>query len=233
MATVNSGYFEAAYRGEKAVNRGAKSLQTDARLKELATVLSNLTDDFDGMLISEFDGFCTALALGSEQVPLYQWLPIVFGGDGRPRNADFRELKSAFELIIGHYEGVAYQLNRSEKFFEPIFERDDSNVHVFWEDWIYGFGQAMNIKPEIWLGIYEETKNTLFCGVARAIENLWDYLAISKGQKILTKRQRILVTKDAPAEIKNAVHIIRAWSLAKHKSGCYLRRIAANSNLSP
>jgi uncharacterized protein len=57
----------------------------DQRLEELDRVLAEVTDEGDGMMLSEFDGLCTALVIGPELVGPSEWLPVVWGGDGPPK----------------------------------------------------------------------------------------------------------------------------------------------------
>jgi uncharacterized protein len=52
-------------------------MSSENRLNTLDALLVSLTDE-DGMLLSEFDGFCAALIVCPEMIPPTEWLPEVW-----------------------------------------------------------------------------------------------------------------------------------------------------------
>jgi uncharacterized protein len=79
----------------------------DQRLQELDRVLAEVMDEGDGMMLSEFDGLCTALVIGPDLVLPSEWLPVVWGGDGPPEFQSPKEFQRVLDLLMQHYNDVA------------------------------------------------------------------------------------------------------------------------------
>src|SRR3546814_19313106 len=60
---------------------------TDEDIETLDTFLMSEQAPEDCMLISDLDGFLTAIAIGPEPVPQADWMPVVWAGD-EPAFAD-------------------------------------------------------------------------------------------------------------------------------------------------
>ena len=58
-------------------------MPSDDRLNALDTLLLSQTDE-DGMLLSEFDGFCAGVIVCPELIKPSEWLPHVWGPNGTP-----------------------------------------------------------------------------------------------------------------------------------------------------
>ena len=111
-------------------------MPSDERLTALDTLLLSSTDE-DGMLLSEFDGFCAGLIVCPEMVPPSEWLPQVWGSDGVPHFESQQALQDAFDLIMGHYNDVAQSLIPPEFEYGPVLDQDQRTDEIFWE--IYYF----------------------------------------------------------------------------------------------
>ena len=88
-------------------------MPTDDRLSALDALLLAVTDE-DGMLLSEFDGFCAGVIVCPEMIPPSEWLPQVWGSGGAPEFDSEQALQNALDLIMGHYNDVARSLTPPE-----------------------------------------------------------------------------------------------------------------------
>jgi uncharacterized protein len=183
-------------------------------LDELATALSEITHEDDGMVLSEFDGFCTALIIGPELVAPSEWLPAVLGGDGAPpASASSNDLCGGMELIMGHYSVVSACLNPPEETFSPVFDINEHTGDLYWGGWVAGFERAMRLRPEAWADLIDQTEGTEFQDVGKAVAMMLELVAIRDGRSKLTDEQLSLVMVDAPETIADIVLTIQAWTL--------------------
>lgn len=122
--------------------------QLPSRLRRLDDALYNLPAD-DGMLLSELDGFLTAIAVCPEAVPPLEWLPFVWRAEegGVPYD-DPLDAQWFADSVIARRDEIVRDLSRDK--LRPIFDTDDRNGDVLWDVWIDGFAAAMALRPEHW-----------------------------------------------------------------------------------
>ena len=59
----------------------------------------------ESMLISDLDGFLTAIAIGPELIKPSEWLPVVWGGE-QPVFADQNEAQAVLDAIMNRYNEI-------------------------------------------------------------------------------------------------------------------------------
>ena len=74
---------------------------TDDELDKLDALLLAIPVDRDGMLLSEFDGFCAGLIVSPDMIMPSEWLPLVWGPGDAPFD-DLPDLRVATNLITKH-----------------------------------------------------------------------------------------------------------------------------------
>ncbi|MEH3100004.1 UPF0149 family protein [Sphingomonas adhaesiva] len=114
----------------------------------LAALEHVLLDRLDsGMILSELDGYLTALVIAPDPVPPSRWLPRIWDGGPVPL-ADEAEVQRFLDLVMHHYEGVRIAI--ADGTFEPLIDIDDRAGDVMWEVWIEGFAEGMALAPTGW-----------------------------------------------------------------------------------
>ena len=119
-------------------------------LEELDQLLLDQSDDW--MLLTQLDGYLTGVLVSPDLVPPNAWLrPIWAGEDGEatPEFDEMADFQRLLDLVMHHYNAILSTLNQPGS-FEPVFDIDTRNGNVFWEMWIEGFVQAMDLAPDGW-----------------------------------------------------------------------------------
>src|SRR3546814_17507204 len=96
---------------------------TDEDIETLDTFLMSEQAPEDCMLISDLDGFLTAIAIGPEPVPQAEWMPVVWDGD-EPAFADAAQAERIQGLIVRRHDQIRHLLA----------EQPDAYAHWFWPD---------------------------------------------------------------------------------------------------
>lgn len=100
----------------------------------------------DSMMLSDLDGFLTAVAVGPEIIMPSQWLPVIFGGE-MPEFADAQEAKTVIGAIMSH--SIAIMNAIGDGTFEPIlWTKPDGTVLA--GDWAEGFAHAFAMSAKAW-----------------------------------------------------------------------------------
>jgi uncharacterized protein len=128
---------------------------TDADLDRLDALLQEQPPENDGMLLSEFDGFCAGLIVCPETIPPSDWVPLVWGEDAAPSFASPSAYRSALDLIMAHYNRVARSLMPPSSGYLPVLDIDPSSGETLWEPWVEGFEHAMALRPDAWMAIVD------------------------------------------------------------------------------
>jgi uncharacterized protein len=117
------------------------------KLRQLDDFLLSEAVGDDAMLLSELDGFLAGLIVCPELIMPSEWMPVVWG-DEEPVFDSIEQAQAVSNLILGHYNDVIRQLDRSR--YRPIYDVDLDDS-ILWETWIEGFVEAMRVRPEAWL----------------------------------------------------------------------------------
>ena len=197
------------------------------RLDALDDLLLSLSTVDDGLLLSDFDGFCAGLIVCPEMLPPGEWLPVVWGVHA-PNFENEADLQAALDLIMAHYNDVARDLMPPNVSCSPVYDHDTRTDEILWEGWAFGFEQAMRLRSHLWEAIVESDDEEASSSVLMMLE-LYN---IADGKSELTETQIDELTDAAPDLIPELVFAINRWTKGQAKTEPFLST-AANVPFSP
>lgn len=162
----------------------------------------------DAMLLSELDGYLTALIVAPDSVPPSRWLPRIWGG-GPSLLADEAEAQRLMDLLMRHYEDVRSGIAGGA--FEPIADIDDRHGETMWEIWIEGFAQGMALAPAGW----NRLRVTRDPAGAEAMAGISRLIAIADGLIELTPEEEDEYDRTATTLIAGWVPMLDRWRLTQ------------------
>ena len=180
------------------------------RLRQLDTLLMDLPDDSEGMLLSELDGFLAGIIACPDLILPSEWLPMVWGGgddEHEPVFEDQKQVEKLVRLIMEHYNAIVYDLRT--RGHQPVFDVDTRHDETLWEIWISGFERAIHLRPKSW-SVFLETNDE---DAIAAIGGIMMLGAISRGESDLPKEKADLLTEAAPDLIPQWVETLNAWRM--------------------
>jgi len=203
------------------------------RLHELDRLLAIVTDEGDGMMLSEFDGFCTALVIGPDVILPSEWLKVVWGGEGVPEFTDEQQMQRTFDLLMGHYNEVVNLLSEPNVTFSPVYDQDEKTGDVYWESWVSGFERAMRLRPDAWSDLYDDTEGTDAEDVGRSVLIMLELSAFIEGHSKMTDAQLAVLTENVPETIADVVFNIQHWTSTQRQPAPFPSMAAANMPVPP
>ena len=106
------------------------------------------------MMVSDLDGFLTAIAIGPESVDPSQWMPVVWRNE-EPAFKDTDQAELIIGMIFARYNEILSSLDESEDDYCPVFwESEDGSVIAM--DWAEGFMEGVQFNPEAWVPLLED-----------------------------------------------------------------------------
>lgn len=116
----------------------------------------------DCMLISDLDGFLTAIAISPEAVPEEEWLAVVWGEDD-PAFDDEAYAERMVTLIRRRLEQIRAQLADDPDAYAPWFwaDEDDNPVAIAWAE---GFLAGVELRPDAWQPLLESDEGLKIVG---------------------------------------------------------------------
>lgn len=180
---------------------------TDDDLDQLNAALLSIPMDNDGMLLSEFDGFCAGLIVCPKMIMPSEWLPCVWG-DGTEHFDTLEDVQSASNLIMRHYNDVACLLAPPKMEYAPLYDEDTRTGEIIWESWAVGFERAMQIHPDVWERIVESGDEE----ASASINMILALYNIAEGQSDLPQSSIDALTEEAPDLIPNLVLALNEWT---------------------
>ena len=121
-------------------------------------LLSDRTPE-DTMTMDTLHGFLTAIAIGPETIMPAEWLPHVWGEDGKnaPKWKNAKEEENIVNLIMRFMNEVLVTFEVAPKEFEPLFCEAEHNgdTLIDGEAWTWGFWEGMELRPGSWNPIWE------------------------------------------------------------------------------
>jgi uncharacterized protein len=131
---------------------------SDKEFKELDQFLLSDRCADDGMTMDSLHGFLTALAIGPHEIPMAEWLPIVWGSRGAqgPEFKSPKEAERISALIARFMNEVTLTFEVAPKEFEPLFcEHEHEGKTLLDADaWAWGFWEGMQLRAESWEPIW-------------------------------------------------------------------------------
>ena len=112
----------------------------------------------DSMLLSDLDGFLTAIAIGPDFVKPEEWLPLVW--NGKPNFATPMEAKRVLAIISARYAEILRILTQSPESFAPIFWQDEDGEPIAL-DWAEGFLDGIRLRAEAWTPLFESKEDSV------------------------------------------------------------------------
>lgn len=100
------------------------------------------------MLLSELDGYLTAIAVSPQVIPPEEWLPEIWGGEIPPL-ALRTDTNWVVGAITGHFDAVRRVLAENPEHLEPIFV-DDTDGSLLPEIWAEGFMRGVQLRRQDW-----------------------------------------------------------------------------------
>ncbi|NEX60294.1 UPF0149 family protein [Noviherbaspirillum galbum] len=132
---------------------------SDKEFQELDQFLLSDRCADDGMTMDSLHGFLTALAIGPEEVPMAEWLPVVWGSAGEKGPA-FKTPKEQQRIVglIGRFMNeILMTFDVAPKDFEPLYCEFEENgkTLIDGEGWAWGFWEGMQLRADAWEPLWE------------------------------------------------------------------------------
>ncbi|WP_240499898.1 UPF0149 family protein [Sphingomonas montana] len=143
------GYGELGQKARDPQQATASMPKLPSRLRRLDEILADLPMD-DPMLLSELDGYLTAVAVHPQAIDQAAWLPPIWGGGHgeAPPFDDPIDVQMFADMVAARHQEVVRDLARGKP--QPLFDIDERNGEVLWEIWIDGFAMGMEAHAEGW-----------------------------------------------------------------------------------
>ncbi len=195
-----AGWRPTAIRCMACLNKRTPSTmhQLPSRFRRLDEILGDLPVE-EPMLLSELDGYLTAIALCPAPITPAEWLPPIWGGiEGEAAPFDDPIDVQLFADMVGaRHAEILRELDRNKP--KPLFDVDERSGETLWEGWIDGFAMATRLRPEGW--VYEDP------AAADALSQLHLLADIAVEASDLTSMEINDLTDEAPLAIVE--HVVR------------------------
>jgi uncharacterized protein len=99
-------------------------------------------------LLSELDGFLTALAIQPEPIPKDEWLREIFG-PSKEGLEDAVDPEAIVTLIVRMQQEILHALSADPPYLEPILDPDTDGTPMG-EIWAEGFRRGMEMRFDVW-----------------------------------------------------------------------------------
>ncbi|GMQ92388.1 MAG: UPF0149 family protein YecA [Gammaproteobacteria bacterium] len=139
--------------------KNLSTLPSDEELERLDDFLLERIDeeaDTEGkdegvLVVSELDGFLTAIVSGPVMIPPSQWLPAVWG-DFEPVWESEKDFGDIFSLMTRHMNGIANHLMEQPQDFEPIYHARvvEGKTYTIVDEWCEGYMRGVALAADAW-----------------------------------------------------------------------------------
>jgi len=122
-------------------------------------------------MLSDLDGFLTAVAIGPEPIPASEWLHQIVGSN-RPvfGSEELRELLD--DMLKDRFDGIVDMLERYPEAYEPDIFEDPETGETTVEAWAEGFLWGVRLRGRAWQAIIRsEVGRTYFTPIALFMRN--------------------------------------------------------------
>jgi uncharacterized protein len=126
-----------------------------SRFRRLDQILADLPVE-DPMLLTELDGYLTAIVVCPEAISSAFWMPPIWDGlyGEEPPFEDPIDAQLFGEMVKARQDEIERDLARGRP--RPIFDVEPSSGEVVWEDWVGGFEMALRLHPDHWTGAIDD-----------------------------------------------------------------------------
>lgn len=161
---------------------------TEIDIVALDDFLSSDVAPENSMLLSDMDGFLTAVAIGPELIKPSEWLPVIWR-DEAPAFENAKQAEFITGQIFARYNQILQTYAAGPDYIAPWYWEDrDGNVIAM--DWCEGFFEGVELRGDSWLPLLEnEEGQAVFAPIAA-------HLCDSDGQ--------LMIQGDA-SEVNNAL----------------------------
>ena len=184
------------------------------QIEELLALLKSLQAEHGAMTPGELEGYVTALIVCPETIPLFEWLPAVWGDEGAAPFGGLWKVEVASRIVADHYNRISESLLCGSEQYVPLYEVDDDSDEPLWEPWISGFERAMRLRPEAWERVVDSGETEAAASV-NMILALYD---IGQGQSDLAEEAIKEMDSIALDLIPGFVQTLYVWP-ASRQSG--------------
>jgi uncharacterized protein len=159
----------------------------------------------DVMLLSQLDGYLTAIVLAPVPIAPSEWLPGIWGGADPPFGSP--EVPSGLHgAIMGLYNDNARSLIGNASSFEPIFDIDTDGA-ILAHSWSDGFMKGVQLRFADWNPLLEDEEQCVLIAPMIALCSSPDgAYAID-----MPRKDRHRMEKRAPAAIPVCVQGVRSF----------------------
>ena len=120
------------------------------QIEELLALLKSLPAEQGAMTPGELEGYAAGVIVCPETIPLFEWQPPVWGGEGAVPFGGLWKVEVASRIVADHYNRISESLFYGSEQYVPLYEVDDDSGEPLWEPWIRGFERAMRLRPGAW-----------------------------------------------------------------------------------
>lgn len=177
--------------------------QIPSRFRRLDEILGDLPVE-EPMLLSELDGYLTAIAVCRDLIAPDEWLPPLWGGiegEAAPFE-DPIDSRLFADMVIARHAEILRELDRGKP--KPLFDIDERTGEVLWEGWIDGFAMALDLYEDSF--VYDDPE------LAAALSQLQVLADIAAEASNLTSMEINALADEAPSAIVNHLMRMRAGS---------------------
>ena len=132
---------------------------TENEFDELDSFLLSERAPEDAMTMDTLHGYLTAIAIGPESIMPVEWLPRVWGQDGKdaPKFKHAKEEERIIHLIMRFMNEVLVTFEVAPKEFECLFVEHEhmGQTLINAEAWCWGFWEGMELRAGSWDPIWD------------------------------------------------------------------------------
>lgn len=122
-------------------------------IEVLDAFLSSEASPENCMMVSDLDGFLTAIAIGPDRINPSQWLPVIWRGEQAFEDPD--QAERIIGMMLARYNEILWTLEHAEDDYCPWFwESADGAVIAM--DWAEGFMEGVQLDPDSWVPLFED-----------------------------------------------------------------------------
>jgi len=192
-----------------------------SRFRRLDEILADLPLD-DPMLLTELDGYLTAIAVCPDGITPSEWLPPIWSGnfgEDAPFD-DPLDVQLFTSMVTARHGEILRDLGRSKH--QPIFDTDPRSGEALWEEWIDGWAMAMRLRPDAWSAVADGDD----ADAAAALADLLTLVDVAGDNMALTSVEINRICDEASAKIPADVLSLHTWC-ERHRAPATLRAAAA------